>query len=124
MVYYNDITDNLSVNPLTGQLALVTNGQDVMNSLARIILFGLYDREYDDLGGNIDKMLVEPIDTRTAATIQQLVIQACTREPRAVIASVVVTPYEDQDLYVVTITFSMTNNPTPLVFTQILYRIR
>ena len=69
MVYYSDITDNLSVNPLTGQLAVVTNGIDVMNSLARLILFGQYDREYEDIGGNIGKMLFEPIDSLTAATI-------------------------------------------------------
>ena len=124
VAYYSDITDNLTVNPLTGQLAVVTNAQDVMNSLARLILFGLYDREYESIGGNIGKMLFEPIDSLTAATIQQLVIQACVNEPRAVIVSVLVTPYESQDLYVVTITFTMVNNPQPIVFTQILKRIR
>ena len=124
MVYYSDLTNNLDVNPLTGQLAVVTNGIDVMNSLARLILFGQYDREYEDIGGNIGKMLFEPIDSLTAATIQQLCIQSCKQEPRAIISSVIVTPYEDQDFYVVTITFSMLNNPQPIVFTQILYRIR
>jgi phage baseplate assembly protein W len=124
MVYYSDITDNMSVNPLTCQLALATNGTDVMNSLARLILMGQYDREYEDIGGNIGKMLFEPVDSLTAATIQQLVIQACKNEPRAIIASILVTPDMDEDYYVVTIVFSMTNNPTPIVFTQILYRIR
>ena len=71
-IYYSDILDNMDVNPLTGQLALATNGTDVMNSLARLILFGKYDREYEDIGGNIGKMLFEPIDSLTAATIQQL----------------------------------------------------
>ena len=61
MVYYSDILDNLEVNPLTCQLALATNGTDVMNSLARLILMGEFDREYEDIGGNIGKMLFEPI---------------------------------------------------------------
>ena len=72
MVYYSDILDNLEVNPLTCQLALATNGTDVMNSLARLILMGEFDREYKAIGGNIGKMLFEPIDSLTAATIQQL----------------------------------------------------
>ena len=107
MVYYSDILDNLEVNPLTCQLALATNGTDVMNSLARLILMGEFDREYEAIGGNIGKMLFEPIDSLTAATIQQLCIQSCKQEPRAIISSVIVTPYEDQDFYVVTITFTM-----------------
>ena len=123
-IYYSDILDNMDVNPLTGQLALATNGTDVMNSLARLILFGKYDREYEDIGGNIGKMLFEPVDSLTAATIQQLVIQSCQSEPRAIISSVVVVPYELQDYYIVTITFSMKNNTQPFVLTQILYRIR
>ena len=124
MIYYSDILDNMDVNPLTGQLALATNGTDVMNSLARLILFGKYDREYEDIGGNIGKMLFEPVDSLTAATIQQLVIQSCQSEPRAIISSVVVVPYESQDYYIVTITFSMKNNTQPFVLTQILYRLR
>ena len=124
MIYYSDLTDDLDVNPLTCQLALVTNAEDVMNSLARLILFGRYDREYEDIGGNIGKMLFEPIDSLTAATIQQLVIQSCKHEPRAIIGSIIVTPNVDQDYYVVTITFSMKNNPQPVVFTTILRRIR
>ena len=123
-IYYSDILDNMDVNPLTGQLALATNGTDVMNSLARLILFGKYDREYEDIGGNIGKMLFEPVDSLTAATIQQLVIQSCQSEPRAIISSVVVVPYESQDYYIVTITFSMKNNTQPFVLTQILYRLR
>ena len=123
-IYYSDILDNMDVNPLTGQLALATNGTDVMNSLARLILFGKYDREYEDIGGNIGKMLFEPIDSLIAATIQQLVIQSCQSEPRAIISSVVVVPYESQDYYIVTITFSMKNNTQPFVLTQILYRLR
>ena len=124
MVYYSDILDNLEVNPLTCQLALATNGTDVMNSLARLILMGEFDREYEAIGGNIGKMLFEPIDSLVAATIQQLVVQSCKHEPRAIIGSIIVTPNVDQDYYVVTITFSLLNNPAPVVFTQILYRIR
>ena len=111
MIYYSDLLDNLDVNPLTCQLALATNGTDVMNSLARLILFGRYDREYEDIGGNIGKMLFEPIDSLTAATIQQLVVQSCKNEPRAIMNSVIVMPNPDQDYYVVTITFRMVNNP-------------
>ena len=124
MVYYSDILDNLEVNPLTCQLALATNGTDVMNSLARLILMGEFDREYEDIGGNIGKMLFEPIDSLVAATIQQLIVQSCKHEPRAIIGSIIVTPNVDQDYYIVSITFSMKNNPSPFVLTQILYRLR
>ena len=124
MIYYSDLLDNLDVNPLTCQLALATNGTDVMNSLARLILMGEFDREYEAIGGNIGKMLFEPIDSLVAATIQQLIVQSCKHEPRAIIGSIIVTPNVDQDYYVVTITFSLLNNPAPVVFTQILYRIR
>ena len=81
MVYYSDILDNLEVNPLTCQLALATNGVDVMNSLARLILMGEFDREYEDIGGNIGKMLFEPVELphrRDDPTTMYSVMQAGT----------------------------------------------
>ena len=74
--YYSDITDNLGINPCTGQLALAINEQDIANSLRRLCLYGKTEREYEVIGGRIKKMLFEPVDSLTAIAIKALIENA------------------------------------------------
>jgi len=84
-VFYSDITDNLDLNPLTGQVAVAINEQDVINSYRRLILQGTYDREYDDIGGNIKKLLFEPVTDASIKEMESAIRSACLRETRGTI---------------------------------------
>jgi len=115
------------VNPLTQQLALVTNGQDVIDSIKRLIMLQPFEREYEDIGGGIvQKLLWEQADTATTTALQQDITNTInTFEPRAQLVEVTVTlSPKTQDYYVVNVAFFLQNNPDPINFSVILNRIR
>jgi hypothetical protein len=51
-------------------------------------------------------------------------VEACRREVRAADQQVSVTPDYDIDGYVITVVFTVINNPTPITLTTILQRVR
>jgi len=124
VVYYSDITPNMDVNPMTRQLALVTNEQDVYNSLLRRVMSSRYEREYETYGGDVRKLLFEPMDPATAMTLQAALEQVCKQESRANISSVAVNPVYGEDSYSITISFTVINNPETITLSTILKRIR
>ena len=126
-IIYSDFTTEFAVNPLTQQLALVTNGQDVIDSIKRLIMLQPFEREYEDIGGGIvQKLLWEQADTATTTALQQDITNTInTFEPRAQLVEVTVTlSPKTQDYYVVNVAFFLQNNPDPISFNMILNRIR
>lgn len=124
VIYYSDITPNMDVNPMTNALALVVNEQDVYNSLLRRVMSARYEREYETYGGDVRKLLFEPMDPATAMTLQAALEQVCKQETRANIGSVLVAPTYGEDSYNITITFTVINNPETITLSTILRRIR
>jgi hypothetical protein len=123
-IYFSDVTDNLTVSALTGKLALATNEQDVINSYRRIIEIGKYEREYDNNGIGIRKLLFEQPDPVTAVTLKEMIELACKRETRGKVLSVVVNEYPDNASYIINLTVELINNPDPISFNIVLKRIR
>ena len=126
-IIYSDFTTEFVVNPLTQQLALVTNGQDVIDSIKRLIMLQPFEREYEDIGGGIiQKLLWEPADTATSVALENDITNTInTYEPRAQLVEVTVSlSPTTQDYYVVDVAFSLVNNPQPVSFQMILSRVR
>jgi phage baseplate assembly protein W len=125
-MFYSDFTSNFSVNPLTEQLAIVTNEQDVIDSIQRLSRLAPFEREYENIGGGvINQLLFEPISQATATALRGAIMNTIsTYEPRATVQEIVVNAFLSERTYVVNITFSMINNPNPITFQMILKKIR
>lgn len=126
-VVYRDLTPNMDLNPVTGSLATLTNGQAVASALRFLVLTMLGERRFQPNVGSQAMMLLfeygnDPVTQGILATSIQQCIAA--NEPRALLASVTVQASGDSAL-TATITFGLVNAPGQRFSTTVpLTRIR
>lgn len=125
-VYYSDIPLNFDKNPLSNNLAMVTNEQAIKQSLKCLILTNLGERLYDNtIGSDVIKQLFEPNDAIAINTITFAIKNTIQfNETRINLISVDIIQLTDQENLEVTITFTIINNPNPITLSLILKRIR
>lgn len=123
--FFSDFPINLDRNPVTGNLALVTNEEAVKSSLRNIMLtqMGEWPRQ-PLLGSKIYRSLFEPTSRITASVLKTAIEQAAVREPRAQIVNVSVTPDPQENGYTVTIQFYTVRSSQLQVLTHFLRRVR
>lgn len=125
--YYADFLMNLDRNPISGELARVTNERSVIRAMKNLVLTRKGERPHQpNLGCGLDNLLFEPFDTVTTDLIRNAIETTITQyEPRVKLILVSVQPREESDAYVVSITFAMVNAPSEaLQFSTVLKRIR
>jgi len=123
-IVFSDITENLSVSGYTGNLALVINEQDIIASYKRRFMISQYEREYDETGVNLKRLLFEPFDELTTIAIKETITQACMKESRGKLLEVLVNAYPDESAYVVSVSIEVRNRSEPITFSTVLKRIR
>ena len=111
--YYADFLIDFTLNPITGNLARVTNEEAVKRAIKQIILTINYERPYDPiLGSKVNSLLFEPIDDVTTQLLKTTIEASIrSREPRANLQKVDIQPREDENSYFITIYFSLLNVP-------------
>lgn len=125
-IYYSDIPLNFDKNPLTNNLAIVTNEQAVKQSLKCLILTNLGERLYDNtIGSDISRQLFEFNDDIAINNISFAIKNTITfNEPRVNLISLDIISSPDKLNFNVTLTVSLINDPTPISLALILKRIR
>lgn len=117
MNFYNDFTTNLSMNPLTGLLAKVSNEESIKQSLLSLVLTHKNERFFQPwIGTNIRGLLFGLINTESSGLqadfrgeIEEVVNQC---EPRVEIIDVRVTESKyDNNEVVASIIFSVRHIP-------------
>jgi phage baseplate assembly protein W len=123
---YSDVPINFDKNPITGNLAKVTNEQAVKGSIVQIVLAMRGEwPHYGNLGSNVYRSLFEPVDAITAEAIKTTIHQALNaNEPRAKIERVQVETMRGQDGYNITVWFYLINSTDQYSVSTILKRIR
>ena len=123
---FSDIFDNFTVHPELHDLVIKKNEESVKQSILNLILTNKYDRPFQpDIGGNLRNYLFEPITSITQSAMEIEIESIITNhEPRARLISVKATPYEEKNLYVVTIQFYIVNINNAVTLSTILYRVR
>lgn len=124
--YYSDFLMNMDLNPISGEIARVTNEASVIRAIKNLINTNRGERPFQpDLGCGIRKLLFEPMDDVTADLIRTEITTTITQyEPRVNLILVSVQPQEP-DAYIVSITFSLVNQPSDAVrFSTVLKRVR
>jgi phage baseplate assembly protein W len=123
---YSDVPINFNMNPVTGNLARVTDADAVKGALKQIILaFRGEWPHHPFLGSDAHLRLFEPLDNVTANLLETSVLAAVrNNEPRALVPKVVAKVDTQEDGYTITIYFQIINSTDTHSVTEILRRIR
>lgn len=124
--YYSDFMSNFVPHPDNKQLVRLVNERAVTRSLMNLISTNKYERWYKpQLGSNIRNALFELMTPQTESILKNAIEETIANyEPRVNVQSTLITSYPDQNLYVITLTFTIMSNIDPVTITIPLSRIR
>ena len=125
--YYSDFLINFDENPITGNLARVTNEESVKQSIRNLVLTNRSERLFQPLAGSrINSLLFENFDSSLVSSIETEIRETISLyEPRANIERVNITESQiDNNSLEITILFSIINIPQIIEMTLFLKRVR
>ena len=124
---YKDLNLHFTRNPVTGDVATVTDVNAVKRSIRNLLLTNHYERPFHpEIGSDIPALLFEnfgPITgNQLSRNIEEMILNF---EPRARVETVECFPVPDSNRYDVRIYFYVENLPTELIeFQTILESVR
>jgi len=124
---YKDLNLNFSANPVTGDVATVTDVIAVKRSVRNLLLTNHYDRPFHpEIGSNIQNILFQNFGPITGNQLSRAIEEMLANfEPRARVETVECYPLMDQNKYDVRIYFYVENLPAELQeFQTILETVR
>ena len=124
--FYSDLDLRFQHQPGRKDVSFSYDEQAVIRSVKNLLLTKPFERPFNpNLGSNIDHLLFEPMSPLTASLLEDEITRTINNyEPRAIIASLNVSLYPDQNAYEVTMFFYVGNNTTPTGVNIILKRAR
>lgn len=124
--FFSDFYVNFDAHPDNNQLVRNINEKAVIRAIRNLLFTNKYERPFQpEIGCEINKILFEPITPGSVSALKTVIETTIKRfEPRAGLLDVIVTPYEEQNLMVVTINFFIANSQQPTTFTVQLSRVR
>lgn len=125
--YYSDFLINLDRNPISGEVARVSNERSIVRAIKNLILTTKGERPFQStIGSNIRNLLFEPMDDVTVDLIKETITTTINQhEPRVSLQIVDVISHEVDNSYEITITFAMLNSPSDVFsFSTVLKRVR
>jgi phage baseplate assembly protein W len=124
---YSDFLMNLDLNPISGEIAKVSNERAVMRAMKNLIMTNRGERVTSStIGCGLKRLLFEPFDPITTDLIRSEITTTIEQwEPRVNLLLVDVRPQEESDAYLIYVTFAMVNAPSQtLQFSTVLKRVR
>jgi len=123
---YSDITTDLDIHPIKGDLTLLTDEASVKRSIINLMFTEPFERFFSpDIGAGLKAYLFENISPDTEYIIREKIIEVITNyEPRANIINVTVKAFPDQNYYSASIVFSILTSNNPYTLDVILKRAR
>ena len=123
--YYSDFMTNFATNPITDNLAKITNEDAIKQALKNLILTVPGERPDVRLGSGITSMLFEPANPVTAEImkikIQQAIDYAC---PRVNVKDITVIDDIENNSYTIVLWFEAINIPEPVRLDLLVKRVR
>ena len=113
---YKDLNLNFTANPVTGDVATITDVNAVKRSVRNLLLTNHYDRPFHpEIGSNISQLLFENFGIITGTMLSKEIEDMITNyEPRAMVETVEAFPVPDTNTYDVRIYFYVENMPAEL----------
>jgi phage baseplate assembly protein W len=125
--YYADFLMNFDRNPISGELARVSNEKAVIRSIRNLLLTNRGERLFDSsIGSNIKRILFEPADSISEELLKSAIQTTIEQhEPRAALRDISVTYNGTQDTYIVNILLALVNDQSQnFSFSTVLRRVR
>ena len=122
---YKDLSLAFTKNPVTNDVVAV-EGEDAVKRAIKNLLFTVAGEVpfFPDFGSTLQRLLFEPIDPITTALINSEIRATIGGfEPRASIASLDVTPTEDENRYQIDLVLQLVNLPQPITLSLFLTRL-
>jgi phage baseplate assembly protein W len=123
---YKDLDLAFTKHPIKNDVNKKTGYNAVIQSVKNLVLLSHYEKPFHpEIGGNVRKMLFEPMDPITANIIAKEIEDVITNfEPRVQLRSIDVVENFDNNGYDITIEFFLLNLPEPIQTTIFLERLR
>jgi phage baseplate assembly protein W len=123
---YSDVSMGFEKNPLTGNIARVTDAQSIKQALKSLLLTDQGERLYNvNLGSKIKSSLFDPLDEITASVLNSSIRQAISNyEPRVEVVQLQVFPSQEMNAFKVNLFFSIINIPEVQQLDLTLKRVR
>jgi len=123
---FSDLDLNFTKHPVTKDVARKTGDKAIIGALKNLVYTNFYERPFNPrLGSNVRRMLFEPLDPLTGATLQkEIKILIQNFEPRVSVRDIQVVADYDNNAYQVTLTFFTVNSTAPLRAVLFLNRLR
>jgi phage baseplate assembly protein W len=123
---YKDLDLTFTRHPVRDDVNKKTGYNAIIQSVKNLVLLSHYEKPFHpEIGGNVRKMLFEPLDPITANIIAKEIEDVLTNfEPRVDLSSVEVLEDETGNGYNVTVTFFLVNLEEPIQTTIFLERLR
>ena len=124
---YKDLNLNFTANPVTGDVAMVTDVNAVKRSVRNLLLTNHYDRPFHpEIGSNVPALLFENVGPITGNQLQRAIEEMIGNfEPRARVTAVECSPVAESNSYNVVINFYVENLPAELqTFQTLLEAVR
>jgi phage baseplate assembly protein W len=124
--FYSDFSTNLTPHPDTKDLVRMTNEEAIKRSIRNLVLTDEYERPFQpSIKSNVKRSLFENISPQAAEALRSSIRETVeNHEPRANLIDVEVIANEDLNNYSCNITFYTINNPTPVLMSITLFRVR
>ena len=125
-VLFSDFSNNLDMNPNSGDLALLTNNSAIAQSLENIILTICGERPYNNVTGSSVPFRVFELASivETELIVSAVTLAVTQNEPRVNLQNVIVNVEEDENSYSIQLNYTIVNNTVPQTLTVILKRTR
>lgn len=123
---YSDITRNLDIHPITGDLVRLTNENAVRESIKNLLMIDRGELLFQpDVGSDIRKLLFENVTPDVFKVIEDLVETTIqNHEPRCSVIKVEVRGDVDSHSIQITVIFNVVNSQKPISVDVFLDRIR
>jgi phage baseplate assembly protein W len=125
-ITYSDFNIGFIPNPISGDLTKVTGQNSVVQSVMDLVQLNHYEKPFHfEIGGNVLKLLFEPVDNITAGLLAKEIEDVITNfEPRANVIGVYVASNVNDDGYNVEVVFSILTFTQAITLTTFLRRLR
>jgi phage baseplate assembly protein W len=123
---YRDLDLNFIPNPVTGDVAIRTGDNAVINSVKNLIFTNFYERPFHpEIGSGVRRLLFDNADVLTAENLKKAISTVLDNfEPRVSIKNLIVKLSDDLNKFQVILEFFILNNTKPTNISFFLERVR
>lgn len=123
---FRDLDLNFNIHPVKKDVSKHINEYAIINSVKNLVSTNFYERPFrPEIGSGVRNLLFENVDPLVAAQLERALWETIGNyEPRVSVTNIRAQASPDENLYAVTLTFMIVNNPNPITIDFFLERIR